>query len=90
MQEVKAKEKFRNATDEQVREALNDPNPHNALAREVARLIEGYTANFYEYCEQIGGIPEKIVRINPETAVERVALELFEQVIQTETSGRAH
>ena len=94
MKEIKTKDKFKDATEEQVRAALDDPNPHNALAREVVRLFEGYTANFAEHCQRIGGIPEKIVRATPATAIERVAMELMDQAIkltiQSEIKGRAH
>ena len=35
--------------------ALNDPDPSNPIAVEVARLIEGYTKNFRAHVKRLSG-----------------------------------
>jgi hypothetical protein len=44
----------------EVMAALNDPDPGNPIAVEVARLIEGYTENFRDHVERWGYIPATI------------------------------
>jgi hypothetical protein len=72
---------FTQLSEEVVREALRDPNPGNAIAQEVARLIGGYTENFRAHCERLGRIPADILHVAPASPIEGVAMELTTQAI---------
>jgi hypothetical protein len=62
--------------------ALDDPDPGNPIAVEVARLIEGYTENFRAHVERLGYIPDSFLRAKPQTAIEAVAMRLTTEAIQ--------
>ena len=67
--------------------ALADTNPANPIAVEVARLIEGYTENFRAVVERLGHIPDTILRVKPQSAIEAVAMRLPTATIR-ETNRR--
>lgn len=73
---------FTSLTEAEVMAALNDPDPSNAVACEVARLIAGYTANFRAHVERLGRIPADILRARPESAIEAVAMRLTTDTIR--------
>lgn len=72
---------FHDLTEAEVMQALADRNPSNRVAVEVARLIEGYTANFAAHVERLGRIPAEIMHVEPRTAIEAVAMRLTTQTI---------
>jgi hypothetical protein len=62
--------------------ALDGTDPGNPIALEVARLIESYTENFRAHVERLGYCPESILRVNPQTAIETVAMRLPTETIR--------
>ena len=69
-------------TEAEVMAVLDDPVLGNPIAVEVARLIEGYTANFLAHVERLGYIPDSFLHVKPQTAIEAVAMRLTTEVIQ--------
>ena len=57
---------FTSLTEAKVMAALDDPDPGNPIAVEVARLIEGYTENFRAHVERLGYIPDSFLRVKPQ------------------------
>jgi hypothetical protein len=78
------RDEFKELDEAAVVDALADPDGANPIAQEVARLIEGYTANFADYCRRVGGIPRDILRVTPGTAIEAVAMKLTTEAIRAE------
>jgi hypothetical protein len=68
--------------------ALNDPDPGNAVAVEVARLIEAYSENFRAHVERLGYFPASIIHAKPATAIEAVAMRLTTEGIQEAIAAR--
>jgi superfamily II DNA helicase RecQ len=62
--------------------ALNDPDPGNPVAIEVARLIQGYGENFRAHVEKLGRLPESFLHVKPQSAIEAVAMRLTTDTIQ--------
>lgn len=60
---------------------------HLGLSREVARLIEGYTEDFRAHVERRGYMPDSILHVKLQTAIEAVAMRLTTETIQ-ETIAR--
>ncbi len=54
---------FIGLTQAEVMAALNDQDPRNPIAVEVARLIEGYTENFRAHLERLGYIPDSFLHL---------------------------
>lgn len=73
---------FTSLTEAEVMAALNDPDPANPIAVEVARLISGYVENFRAHVERLGYIPGTFLRLRPQTAIEAVAMRLTTETIQ--------
>ena len=73
---------FTRLTEAEVMAALNDPDPGNAVACEVARLITCYTANFHAHVERLGRIPADILYASPDSAIEAVAMRLTMDTIR--------
>jgi hypothetical protein len=73
---------FAGLTEAEVMAALDDRNPGNPIAVEVARLIEGYTENFRAHVERLGYFPASILHVKPQTAIEAVAMRLTTEAIQ--------
>jgi hypothetical protein len=67
---------FTGLSEAEIMAALNDPDPGNPIAVEVARLIEGYTENFRTHVERLGYIPHSFLHVKPNTAIEAVAMRL--------------
>jgi hypothetical protein len=67
--------------------ALDDPDPGNPIAVEVARLIEGYTETFLAHVDRLGYIPDSFLRVKPQTAIEAVAMRLTTEAIQDELAS---
>ncbi len=79
---VESKPEFHPLAEDAVVAALQDPDPANPIAIEVARLIEGYTTNFHEQVQRLGRIPSDILRIKPRWPIEAVAMRLTTEVIR--------
>jgi hypothetical protein len=78
---------FTSLTEAEVMAALNDPDPGNPIAVEVARLITGYSENFRAHVETLGRIPESFLRVKPQTAIEAVAMRLTTEAIEEQLAA---
>jgi hypothetical protein len=78
---------FTSLTEAEIMAALNNPDPANPIAVEVARLIEGYGENFRAHVERLGYIPESLLHAKPQTAIEAVAMRLTTEAIQDELAS---
>lgn len=58
-----------------------DLTPDNPVVAEVARLISEYTNRFDEYCNEYEELPEGVLAYEPDTAIERVAFEIFTDAV---------
>jgi len=76
------KPEFRPLAEDTVVAALQDPDPANPVAVEVARLISAYTDNFKRHVERLGHIPAGILHIQPRYPIEAVAMRLTTQAIR--------
>jgi len=79
---VQPKPEFRLLAEDAVVAALEDPDPQNPIAIEVARLIDGYTRNFQAHVQQLGRVPSDILRTKPRWPIEAVAMRLTTEVIR--------
>lgn len=61
---------FRELAEDAVVAALQDPDPANPIAIEVARLIDGYTNGFKQHVERLGRIPPDILHIRGRWPIE--------------------
>lgn len=89
MEVIAVGEEFSDLTEEEVWLALEDPDPANPIAQEVARLIDGYTRNFLQHVTRLGRIPGAILRERPSCAVEAVAMHLTTETIRQTLAGYA-
>jgi hypothetical protein len=79
---VEPKAEFRSLPEDAVVAALQDPDPANPVAVEVARLIAAYTNNFKRHVERLGRVPPDILRIKPRWPIEAVAMRLTTETIR--------
>ena len=79
---VEPKLQFRSLPEEVVLAALDDADPANHVAIEIARLVTAYTTNFQDHVKRIGYIPADILSIKPRWPIEAVAMRLTTQVIR--------
>ncbi len=87
---VEPGEPFRALTEAEVQAALDDPDPANPIACEVARLVEGYTANFAALAERLGRLPPSMLRLAPRWPIEAVAMRLMTETISRAVAEHAH
>jgi hypothetical protein len=73
---------FRAMSETEIMAALQDPDPQNPIALEVARLIGAYTSNFKQHVERLGRIPSDILHIKARWPIEAVAMRLTTEVIR--------
>ena len=66
---------------------LDDPDPENPIALEVARLIEGYTANFKAHVVRLGTLPAAILHIKARWPIEAVAMRLTTEAVRLELAA---
>lgn len=78
---VAPKPQFLALTEDAVLAALDDPDPANPIAVEIARLITAYANNFKNHVERLGYIPTDILRVKPRWPIEAVAMRLTTEVI---------
>jgi hypothetical protein len=69
--------------------ALDDPDPANPIAMEIARLVSAYTNNFRHHANRLGHIPADILRTKPRWPIEAVAMRLTTQAIREALAERA-
>jgi hypothetical protein len=79
---VEPKPEFQALDEAAIFKALDDPDPRNPIACEVARLIEAYTRNFSSHVEQLGRMPSQILRTKPRWPIEAVAMRLTAEAIR--------
>lgn len=79
---VEPKPQFRSLAVDAVEAALEDPDPANPIAVEVARLIDGYTSNFQAHVRRLGRFPPDILRMKPRWPIEAVAMRLTTEAIR--------
>jgi hypothetical protein len=72
---VQAKPEFRNLSKSAVVAALDDPDPKNLIAIEVARLIAAYTDNVQQHV-RLGGMPFDMLRVKSRWPIEEIAMRL--------------
>ena len=80
-------EQFKRLLEAEIQAALRDPNPGNPIACEVARLIEGYTANFKAFVQQSGYVPSRIFHPKADSPIEAVAMQLASEAIRQTLEG---
>ena len=82
MTPVSTMPEFKDISEDEVQAALDDPNPDNPIAVELARLMDGYMANFTAHAEKIGHIPPSILRSTGSCPIESVAMQLTSDAIR--------
>ena len=87
MKPIHAKSEFQQLEESSVAQALEDSNPANPIAVEVARLVEGYTQNFAEHVKNLGEIPESILRSKGTCPIEEIAMRLVAEAIRKTIEG---
>ena len=80
-------QEFVGLTHDEVQGALDDTNPDNPIALEIARLIEGYMENFAAHVERVGEVPAQILRAKGGSAIEEVAMQLVSDTIRNTSEG---
>jgi hypothetical protein len=84
---IEPKAQFRALDEAAVMTALDDPNPENPVAVEVARLIAGYAANFKQHVKRLGYMPSDVLHIKPRWPIEAVAMKLTAQAVKDAVNG---
>jgi len=74
---------FRELAEADVLAALRSAEP-SAIADEVARLIDGYSANFRSHVARLGRMPASILRAKPRWPIEAIAIRLTTEAIAAE------
>ena len=87
MTPVSAKSEFRGLEESSIAQALEDPDPANPIAVEVARLVEAYTQNFAEHVENLGFLPASILRSKGTCPIEEIAMRLVTETIRETMEG---
>lgn len=86
---VEPAEEFRGLTEAEIEQALADADPANPIAEEIARLMQGYAANFQALVQRLGRIPTGIMHVKPRWPIEAVAMRLTTQAITAALRGEA-
>jgi len=87
MTPISAKSEFRGLEESSIAQALEDPDPGNPIAAEVARLVEGYTRNFAEHVKNLGSLPASILRSKGTCPIEETAMRLVTETIRETMEG---
>jgi hypothetical protein len=82
MSEITPHPQFLSVTERAALAALDDPDPANPIAVEIARLVTAYSDNFRRQVERLGYIPADILRVKPRWPIEAVAMRLTTQTIR--------
>ena len=89
MKSIHTTPEFQDIPEDEVFEALNDENPANPIAVEVARLIEGYMSNFQKHVEKLGHMPQSILRSSGSCPIESIAMRLVSETIRDTLEDKA-
>ena len=87
MTPISAKSEFRGLEESSIVKALDDPDPANPIAVEVARLVEAYTQNFAEHVENLASLPASILRGKGTCPIEEIAMRLVSETIRETMEG---
>ena len=79
---VEPKPQFRSIAEDAVLAAIDDPDPANPIAIEIARLVTAYTHNFRHHVERLGYVPADVLRVKPRSPIEAVAMRLTTETIR--------
>jgi hypothetical protein len=79
---IEPKPHFRSLDENAVMKALEDNDPENPIAAEVARLIAGYSANLKAHAQQLGYMPSDVLRIKPRWPIEAIAMRLTAETVR--------
>ena len=79
---VKTKPEFSALTVDEVTAALEDVDPTNPIAVEIARLVDGYATNFAAHVEKLGSVPANILRSTGDCPIEQIAMQITTQTIR--------
>lgn len=71
-----------------VQAALDDPDPHNPIARAIAARLESLMGALHAATEN-GGRPDRIEITKPATAVDAAAIDLFRAVLAAKPGSPA-
>lgn len=85
---VEPKPEFQALDEATILAALDDPDPENPIAKEVARLVTGYTENFKRHVERLGYMPASVLHVKPQSAIEGVAMRLVTSTIKAAVNKR--
>ncbi len=80
---VEPKPEFRMLSDQEVRTALDDPDPNNPIACEVARLVHGYAKNFEAFVHRTGRVPTDVMHVSPRWPIEAIAMQLMAETVRS-------
>lgn len=85
---VEPKPEFRPLAESTVLAALDDPDPANPIAVEIARLVTAYTGNLRRHLERIGYLPPEFLRVKPRWPIEVVAMRLTTEAVRDALAQR--
>ena len=85
---VEALPAFRHLAETEVMAAL-ESYEGNPIARETARLVEGYTRNFEAYIAQLGQVPIGVLPVKPRCAIEAVAMRLTTERVRRKLARKS-
>ena len=74
---------------EAIRAALDDPSSDNEIAQAIALRLETLTDILKETIVERGEMPQQIDFTKPKTALDRIVIEMFEEVLKTERAALA-
>jgi hypothetical protein len=82
LKKVEPRPEFQSLTLDDVRLALQHPDPENPIAREISRLVAGYTDNFQRHVDELGYVPVNVLRMTPRWPIEAEAMRLATETIR--------
>lgn len=80
--EIAPKPQFLSLTEAAVLAVLDDPDPANPIAIDVTRLMAGYAEHFLKHVRRIRFIPADILRVQPRSPIEAVAMRFTTRAIR--------
>lgn len=69
--------------------ALDDPSEDNEVSHAIALRLEALTDILKKTVAERGEMPQEIEFTKPKTALDRIAIEMFEEVLRTESAALA-
>lgn len=74
---------------EAIRAALDDPSEDNEIAQAIAVRLEALTDILKQTVAERGEMPKEVEFTKPKTALDRIVIEMFEDVLKTESAALA-